>query len=91
MVRHPDVQRKAQAEIDLVIRRDRLPTYADRGKLPYTNAVLSEVLRVIPPISASRSSLVLSTIITEDVVLTQPCASPAKTTSTTAATSLKRR
>ncbi|EIW52057.1 cytochrome P450 [Trametes versicolor FP-101664 SS1] len=53
MVRHPDVGRKAQAEIDHVIGRDRLPTYADRDKLPYTNAILSEVLRVIPPISAT--------------------------------------
>lgn len=53
MVRHLDVQQKAQAEIDRVVGRDRLPTYADREKLPYTNAVLSEVLRILPPISAS--------------------------------------
>ncbi len=55
MVRHPDVQRKAQVEIDRVVGRDRLPTYAEREKLPYTNAVLSEVLRILPPIPASTS------------------------------------
>lgn len=91
MVRHPDVGRKAQAEIDRVIGRDRLPTYADRDKLPYTNAVLSEVLRVIPPISASTSYHALFVIITENVASTQPYVSPAKTTCTTAATSLKKR
>lgn len=55
MVRHPDVQRKAQAEIDRVVGRDRLPTFAEREKLPYTNAVLSEVLRILPPVPAGTS------------------------------------
>ncbi|KAI0649657.1 cytochrome P450 [Trametes meyenii] len=53
MIRHPEVQGKAQAEIDSVVGPDRLPTYADRERLPYTNAVLSEVLRTLPPISAT--------------------------------------
>ncbi|KAI0771282.1 cytochrome P450 [Trametes elegans] len=52
MVRHPEVQAKAQAEIDRVIGPHRLPTYEDRRELPYTNAVLAEVLRVLPPIAA---------------------------------------
>ncbi|KAG6885227.1 hypothetical protein C0993_004634 [Termitomyces sp. T159_Od127] len=38
-------QMKAQAEIDAVIGRERLPTLADRPYLPYVNAVVTEVLR----------------------------------------------
>ncbi|RDB29712.1 hypothetical protein Hypma_013789 [Hypsizygus marmoreus] len=45
MVLYPDVQKKAQAEIDAVIGQDRLPTLTDRPHLPYVNAVVSEVLR----------------------------------------------
>ncbi|KAG2102493.1 cytochrome P450 [Suillus discolor] len=40
-----DVQKKAQAEIDAVIGPDRLPSFADRGSLPYTEALAKEVLR----------------------------------------------
>ncbi|KAI0637905.1 cytochrome P450 [Trametes polyzona] len=49
----PDVQRKAQAEIDEMIGNDRLPTLDDRDRLPYLNALVLEVLRWIPvaPIS----------------------------------------
>lgn len=32
MLRHPDVQRKAQEEIDAVVGRDRLPSLEDRPK-----------------------------------------------------------
>ena len=45
---YPEVQRKAQAELDAVIGPDRLPTLADRERLPYLNAVMLEVLRWIP-------------------------------------------
>lgn len=45
MVLNPDVQKKGQAEIDAVIGNDRLPTVADRPRLPYVNAIVSEVLR----------------------------------------------
>ncbi|KAF9260384.1 cytochrome P450 [Marasmius fiardii PR-910] len=45
MIRHPDVQRKAQAEIDAVIGSDRLPGFSDRDRLPYVNAVVTEALR----------------------------------------------
>ncbi|CDO76961.1 hypothetical protein BN946_scf184281.g8 [Trametes cinnabarina] len=44
----PEVQRKAQAEIDAVIGHDRLPTLQDRDKMPYMNALVLEVLRWIP-------------------------------------------
>lgn len=48
MVLYPDVKRKAQAEIDAVIGRDRLPTFADRDQLPYVRAVIKETLRWKP-------------------------------------------
>ena len=35
MVAYPDVQRKAQAEIDRVIGEDRSPTWGDYATLPY--------------------------------------------------------
>ncbi|EAU84016.2 cytochrome P450 [Coprinopsis cinerea okayama7 len=41
----PEVQKKAQAEIDAVVGSDRLPTFEDRQNLPYINALVSEVLR----------------------------------------------
>ncbi|KAG1879755.1 cytochrome P450 [Suillus subluteus] len=54
MTLFPDVQKKAQAEIDAVVGPDRLPSFADRDYLPYTEALVKEVLRwnVIALISA---------------------------------------
>lgn len=49
MVLHPEVQKKAQAEIDAHIGPTRLPTWDDKEKLPYVSAVLKEVLRWNPP------------------------------------------
>jgi cytochrome P450 len=42
---NPDIQKKARAEIDAVIGRDRLPNIADRSNLPYFEAVCKEVVR----------------------------------------------
>ncbi|KIN97354.1 hypothetical protein M404DRAFT_32334 [Pisolithus tinctorius Marx 270] len=47
MVLHPDVQRKAQEEIDRVVGTDRLPDFDDRPSLPYVEAILLETLRWI--------------------------------------------
>jgi cytochrome P450 len=47
----PEVVAKAQAEIDRVTGGMRLPTFADRGSLPYVTAITKEALRwesVIP-------------------------------------------
>jgi cytochrome P450 len=44
----PDVQAKAQAEIDAVIGPGRLPVLEDKPRLPYLNAVVKEVLRWKP-------------------------------------------
>ena len=48
MMVYPKVQRRAQEEIDRVIGSDRLPTFADRGSLPYVEAVAKELLRWNP-------------------------------------------
>ncbi|XP_025099209.1 cytochrome P450 2D3-like [Pomacea canaliculata] len=45
MASFPEVQRKAQEEIDDVT-GDRMPQLADYGKLPYTEAVMYEIMRV---------------------------------------------
>jgi cytochrome P450 len=49
MVHYPEVQKKAQAEIDEVVGRDRMPTFEDRQNLPYLRAMVREVLRWRPP------------------------------------------
>ena len=45
MALYPEVQKKAQAEIDIVIGPNRLPDFGDRPSLPYINAVVKEALR----------------------------------------------
>ncbi|PPQ69644.1 hypothetical protein CVT24_001217 [Panaeolus cyanescens] len=45
MVMYPEVMGKAQKEIDLVVGPERLPTFSDRDSLPYTNAILKEIMR----------------------------------------------
>ena len=39
MVLYPEVQRKAQEEIDKVVGKDTLPTFDDMESLPYVKAV----------------------------------------------------
>src|SRR5579863_8496848 len=51
----PYVQRQAQEEIDRVIGGSRLPTLADRSRLPYIAALLDEVHRWIPVVSLGLS------------------------------------
>lgn len=45
MVHHPEVQRKAHDELDRVVGRDRMPTFADYEHLPYIRAIVKEALR----------------------------------------------
>ncbi|EIW82685.1 cytochrome P450 [Coniophora puteana RWD-64-598 SS2] len=58
IVTRPDVQKRAQAEIDAQLGAGNLPTFADRPKLPYVEAVLREVLRmyVILPLALPHST-----------------------------------
>ncbi|KAF7350440.1 O-methylsterigmatocystin oxidoreductase [Mycena venus] len=49
MVLHPDIQAKAQAEIDAVIGDKRLPNFDDRESLPYIDALYREIMRFHGP------------------------------------------
>lgn len=58
MLHHPDIAKKARAEIDYVVGRDRLPNFEDKDKLPYTRAVILETQRWRPlsPIGVCHTS-----------------------------------
>jgi cytochrome P450 len=49
MAVHPEVLKKAQAELDSVVGPDRLPVMGDKERLPYLGAVIKEILRWNPP------------------------------------------
>ncbi|KAI0295091.1 cytochrome P450 [Multifurca ochricompacta] len=55
---YPDVQQHAQAEIDRVIGRTRLPAFSDRPNLPYIDAICKELLRwrLVLPLSVAHAT-----------------------------------
>ncbi|CUA67074.1 Fumitremorgin C synthase [Rhizoctonia solani] len=50
MVQHPQVQIRAQTEIDQVTNSERLPNMSDRELMPYVRCIVQEVLRWQPPL-----------------------------------------
>jgi len=48
MLAYPETQARAQSELDKVVGRARLPTFADYPHLPYIRAMVKEVLRWAP-------------------------------------------
>lgn len=48
MVKHQEVQKKAQEELDSVTRRGQIPTFDDQDSLPYISAIFKECLRWQP-------------------------------------------
>ena len=58
LVLYPEVQKRAQAELDTVIPRERFPTFEDRPRLPYIDALCRELLRwqVATPLGTSARS-----------------------------------
>jgi len=50
MIAHPEVQKRAQAELDTVVGRSRVPTFSDASSLPYVRAIVKEILRWRPPV-----------------------------------------
>ncbi|KAF8994953.1 cytochrome P450, partial [Cyathus striatus] len=57
MTRNPDIQKKAQAEIDSVVGTQRLPIMSDIDALPYLNCITKEVLRMTSVIPVMPHSL----------------------------------
>lgn len=51
MVTHPDVQKKAQAELDQVVGRQRLPVLEDMPNLPFIRGCVKETIRWMPTTS----------------------------------------
>ncbi|KIK93082.1 hypothetical protein PAXRUDRAFT_34248 [Paxillus rubicundulus Ve08.2h10] len=45
MVQHPEVLKRAQAEVDAVVGKNRLPVCEDRESLPYCDAIFLETFR----------------------------------------------
>ncbi|KAF8509044.1 cytochrome P450 [Gautieria morchelliformis] len=45
LVIDPVIQARAQAELDIVTARNRLPEFSDRGHLPYIQCIISEAFR----------------------------------------------
>lgn len=58
LVNHPYVQSRAQAEIDVVIGRDRLPNFSDKDELPYISAICREVMRwrLVTPLAVDHAA-----------------------------------
>jgi len=56
MTLHPEIQVRAQKEIESVVGPGGLPDFNDRDSLPYINAIIAEVLRWQPvtPLGESR-------------------------------------
>nr|BAK09500.1 cytochrome P450 [Postia placenta] len=46
MTLYPDIQQKAQAEVDRVVGFDRLPNFSDRLQLPYVEGLIKEIYRL---------------------------------------------
>ncbi|THU94571.1 cytochrome P450 [Dendrothele bispora CBS 962.96] len=48
LVCYPEIQKKAQAELDTVVGQGRLPDFSDRKRLPYIECILKETQRMWP-------------------------------------------
>jgi hypothetical protein len=70
MTLYPEVQKKAQAEIDAVIGPNRFPDFYDRSSLPYINALVKELSRwnLVVPLGIKPCVIIaISSILTSSV------------------------
>lgn len=49
LVHNPEMMERLHAEVDAAVGSDRLPTFADLPKMPYSRMILQETLRIRPP------------------------------------------
>ena len=57
MICYPEIQDKAQAELDRVVGKGQLPDFSDEPSLPYISALVKESLRYDIMTSLSHSNL----------------------------------
>lgn len=60
MATHPEIQKRAQKELDEVVGSHRLPQFSDRPSLPFIDAIVRESLRWQPvlPLGVAHRSIV---------------------------------
>ncbi|EJC99663.1 CyP450 monooxygenase [Fomitiporia mediterranea MF3/22] len=58
MVLYPEVQQRAQEELDKVVGKDTLPSFDDRQNLPYLNSIIKETYRwqIIAPLATAHTA-----------------------------------
>ena len=66
MAVYPEVQEKAQAEIDAVVGPNRFPDFYDRPSLPYINAIVKELSRwnSVVPLGRPHVIIIIASVLT---------------------------
>lgn len=62
MMLSPEIQRKAQKQLDDVIGQDRLPNFDDEPNLPFITAIVKEVIRYGVLTSLSRILILIDSL-----------------------------
>ena len=57
MMLYPNVQKRAQSELDAVVGNGRLPSFEDRDRLPFVEAIVKETFRWGPPARVSKFTI----------------------------------
>ncbi|KAF9029997.1 cytochrome P450 [Hymenopellis radicata] len=60
MLKNPEIQARAQKELDTVVGRDRIPNFEDQENLPFINAIFMEAMRWRPVLPLALAHACLS-------------------------------